>query len=78
MRTTLTLLVVALSAAAFVSAVMTRTSVDAAISGIYRTYDADAWVWLGESVSSQFQGLLTTVPGVEEAEGWLIADGIVA
>ena len=77
MRTALTLLVVALSTAAFLSAVITRTSVNEAISGIYRTYDTDAWVWMGEGVSTQFQALLTTVPGVEAAEGWLIADGIV-
>jgi len=76
-RTALTLLVVALSAAAFLSAALTRASVDHAIAGIYRTYNTDAWVWMGEGVSTQFQALLTTVPGVEEAEGWLTADGIV-
>jgi putative ABC transport system permease protein len=77
LRTGLTLLVVALSTAAFLSAVLTRTSIDAAISDIYRTYDVDAWVWMGEAVSTQFQELITTVQGVDAAEGWLIADGIV-
>jgi len=78
LRTALTLLVVALSTAAFLSAVLTRSSVDTAISDIYRTYATDAWVWMGEGVSTQFQALITTVPGVEAAEGWLIADGVVA
>ena len=76
-RTALTLFVVALSTAAFLGATATRDSVNAAIDDIYRTYDADAWVWFEASVSTEFEELLPTVDGVDGAEGWLIANGIV-
>lgn len=76
-RSFLTLMVVSLATAAFVGAATTRDSVNAAISDIYSTYRADAWAWLGESVSSQFEDSLTTVDGVYAAEGWTIANGIV-
>ncbi|OGO06480.1 MAG: hypothetical protein A2Y73_02775 [Chloroflexi bacterium RBG_13_56_8] len=76
-RTALTLFVVALATAAFLSAMATRDSVNSTIDDVYATYNADAWVWLGESVSSQFSDLLVSVEGVYEAEGWAIANGIV-
>ncbi len=77
MRSALTLGVVALSTAAFISALATRASVDEAIDEIYSTYAADAWVSLGRSVSPQFADLFTTVEGVRSAEAWAIADGMV-
>ena len=76
-RSALTLLVVSFATAAFIGAATTRDSVNAAIADIYSTYHADAWAWLGESVSSQFEDSLTTVDGVHAAEGWAIANGIV-
>lgn len=76
-RTLLTLLVVALSAAAFVGATATKESVDSAIADIYTTYHADAWAWLDRSVSAQFEKSFLAVEGVYAAEGWVIADGVV-
>lgn len=76
-RSALTLLVLALSTAAFLSAAATRDSVNTAIGDIYRTYGADAWVWLGEAVGTQFAASFRSVEGVRAAEGWLIADGTV-
>lgn len=76
-RSGLTLLVVALSAAAFLSALAMRDSVNSAIADIYQTYYADAWVWFDQLVSTQFEGLFPSVDGVYTAEGWLIADGHV-
>jgi len=76
-RTLLTLLVIALSTAAFLGAIATRESVDSAIADIYSTYYADAWTWLDRSVSSQFEESFLAVEGVYAAEGWVIANGIV-
>jgi putative ABC transport system permease protein len=73
----LTLLVIALSTAAFLGAIATRESVDSAIADIYSTYYADAWTWLDRSVSSQFEESFLAVEGVYAAEGWVIANGIV-
>jgi putative ABC transport system permease protein len=75
-RTALTLLVIALSTAAFLAAAATRDSVESAISDIYTTYYADAWVWLDRAVSSQFEESFLAVKGVYAAEGWVIANGI--
>jgi len=77
MRSALTLAVVALSAAALIGALATRTSVSAAIDDIYSTYVADAWVSLGRGVSPGFADLLTTVEGVRDAEAWAPADGAI-
>jgi putative ABC transport system permease protein len=76
-RSVFTVGVVALSTAAFLSAMATRESVDSAIDGVYRTYAADAWVSLGQQVGFEFEELLTTVEGVHEAEGWALANGVV-
>ena len=78
MRTTLTLGVIALAVAAFVGANASRQAVDGAIDAIYRTYYADAWAWLDESVGPSFEGTLEAVEGVYRAEMWGIADGVVA
>ena len=76
-RSVLTLLVIALATAAFLGAVSTRDSVDAAISDIYSTYAADAWVWLDRNVSTQVEDFFLTVDGVTAAEGWTLANGHV-
>jgi len=76
-RTLLTLLVIALSTAAFLGATATRDSVNSAIADIYTTYYADAWTWLDRSVSTQFEESFLAVEGVYAAEGWVIANGIV-
>ncbi len=76
-RTALTLLAVGLATAAFLSATVTRDSVNAAIDGIYTTYNADAWVWLGDSVNPQTEYVFDTVDGVTAAEGWLVVNGFV-
>ena len=76
-RSALTLLVITLATAAFLGAASTRDSVNSAIAGVYTTYYADAWVWFGEGVSTQFEELIPTVEGVYAAEGWVIANGVV-
>lgn len=76
-RSLATVVLIALATAAFVGAVATRVSVSSAISAVYRMYYADAWVWLGEGVTTQFEELFLTVDGVHAAEGWALADGIV-
>jgi predicted lysophospholipase L1 biosynthesis ABC-type transport system permease subunit len=68
-RSALTVLVIALATAAFLSASSTRDSVNAAINDIYRTYDADAWVSLNQEVSVQFEELFLAMPTVRTAEG---------
>ncbi|MBN1401671.1 MAG: FtsX-like permease family protein, partial [Anaerolineae bacterium] len=77
LRSVLTLLVISLAAASFLGAISTRDSVAQAISRVYETYASDAWVWLAEDVAVQFEGAFLTVEGVEEAEGWALANGIV-
>ena len=76
-RSGLTLAVIALATAAFLSATTTRASVVTAINAIYRTYGADAWVSLGRAVEPEFERLARTVEGVMAAEGWVLADGTV-
>ena len=76
-RSATTLLVIALSVAAFLGAASTRESVNTAIKEVYVTYYADAWMWLGNSTSTQFERLLPSVDGIYTAEGWAIANGIV-
>jgi putative ABC transport system permease protein len=77
-RTLVTLGVVTLATAAFLGALSTRESVDAAIDDIYTIYAADAWVWFGEGLNVQMENLLTTVEGVRSAEAWALTDGVVA
>jgi len=76
-RSLLTLLLIALATAGFIGAASTRDSVNAAIAQIYETYQADAWVWFGSSVSLQLEDALRAVEGVYAAEGWMIANGVV-
>jgi putative ABC transport system permease protein len=76
-RSATTVLVIALSTAAFLGATSTRESLNTAIKGVYATYYADGWMWLRGSVSTQFEDLLPSVDGIYAAEGWAIANGIV-
>ncbi|MCD6519655.1 MAG: ABC transporter permease, partial [Anaerolineae bacterium] len=76
-RSGLTLAVIAIATAAFIGAAATRSSVGTAISGVYATYDADAWIWFPQGMSSQTEKLLLTLPGVRAAEAWAVADGFV-
>jgi len=76
-RSALTLMVITLSAASFLGATFARDSVNAAVVEIYETYAADGWMWVSPPQTRSFEGALATVDGVEYAEGWALANGVV-
>ncbi len=81
-RSLTTLLVTAVVVTAFLSARMTRASLDSSVSTLFDVYASDAWMWFETAVGEGFTAQLRTVPGVETAEGWIISscvlDGEVA
>ena len=72
-RAVVTVAAIALAAAAFLATQSTRASVNSAIAEAFTTYGADAWVWFGQPVGSEFARALETVPGVRSAEAWTLA-----
>ncbi len=72
-RSLTTLLVVAVSATAFLSSRITLASLERSIVVLFDVYAADAWVWFDAPVGDGFAAELRTVPGVEAAEGWDIS-----
>lgn len=77
-RTGVTLGVVSLATAGLLAAASTRASVDGAIAQVFATYNADAWIWFGQSMSSHFAASLEADPDVVVAEPWILTDAWVA
>jgi len=77
-RTGVTLGVVSLATAGLLAAASTRASVDGAIAQVFATYNADAWIWFGQSMRSHFAAALEADPAVMTAEPWVLTDAWVA
>lgn len=76
-RNLITILVIAVATAALLAAQSTEASVAHAIDGIFRTYDADAWVSFNEAVGEDFKGMLRGLPNVQAVENWSLANVLV-
>lgn len=76
-RNVVTLLMIALAVASFLAARTTSASVDTAVEAIFRAYNADAWLSLGQPVAPTFAGQLRATPGVTQAEPWSLTNGFV-
>jgi len=77
-RNIVTILFIAIAAAALLAAQSVRQSVEQAIDQIFDTYHADAWVWFEEWVGTSFATSLKAIPQVVEAEAWHFTNGWVA
>jgi len=77
-RNLVTFGVISLSCAAFLASQSTSASVDKTAESFYRLYLTDAWVSFGIGrLDNQFVASLRTVEGVELAEPWARARGII-
>lgn len=72
-----TVLVTAVAVAAFLAARATQTSLNRSVQSLFGIYDSDAWIWFQQPVEATMAGALPTVPGVAEAEGWIISSCVL-
>lgn len=70
-RNFITLGVIILSCAAFVSAQSTSVSVDTTINQFYGLYAMDGWVRFNSNLNAQFANNLQNINGVVRSEGWI-------
>lgn len=71
-RSAVTMVVVALAVASLLAAQATDTSVAGALNDVLATYRADGYLQFGTGASRLTTGELRRVPGVAEAEAWLL------
>lgn len=76
-RSLMTMGVIAVAVAASLAAQSTSVSVDTAIDGLFRTFQADAWVWFDQYVGSNFTAALRATDGVRVVETWSLGDAWV-
>lgn len=77
-RTVMTVLVIAIAVAVSLAAQSVSASVNVAIDSLFKTYRADAWVWFGENVSTDFESGIRGLPFVKGAEVWSLQDAWVS
>ena len=76
-RTAVTVLVIALSAGAFLATQTLDASVRGTIDRLYGIYGADAYFSVGRVVTTRYAADLTELPDVERAEAWSRTGGFV-
>ncbi len=76
-RSLTTLLVVMVAVGAFLAGRATHASLRSSVSTLFDIYAADAWVWFDRPPPAPLAASLRTVPGVEQAEGWMILSCVV-
>jgi putative ABC transport system permease protein len=76
-RSTITVLVIAISAAAFLATQTLNSSVRGTVDALYGVYAADAYLSTGAATTVRYEGDLAALPDVERAEAWSRTSGFV-
>ncbi|HEX4826846.1 MAG TPA: ABC transporter permease, partial [Xanthobacteraceae bacterium] len=77
-RSLITGIIIAVAVATSLAAQSVSASVQNALDELFETYHADAWVWMGEWVSSNFDGTLRGASDVTRVETWSLDDAWVS
>ncbi len=76
-RTTITVLVIAISAAAFLATQTLNSSVRGTVDALYGVYAADAYLSVGAATTVRYADDLARLPDVAHAEAWSRVGGFV-
>ncbi len=76
-RTAVTVLVIAISAAAFLATQTLDASVRGTVDALYGVYSADAYLSVGSATTVRYADDLGRLPDVERAEAWARTGGFV-
>lgn len=76
-RSVVTVFVIAVAVSVSLAAQSVSASVNNAIDDLFKTYQADAWIWFGQDVSTSFASSLQELPYVRGAEPWSLQDAWV-